>query len=446
MSNIEGPIVAKFGGSSMAGADSIRRVADIVRSNPVRRFIVVSAPGTNSRYSRKITALLKIASIFEGHVDYDEGKSKTALEEFSERFSHIGRDLGCSLADAWIKEAREGIFPGNGDWSMSRGEWLMARIFSSHLGATFIDATEIIRLQSGRHVNPISYDLIRERLSLESGLCVIPGFYGLNGIGEVETFPPGGSDLTGAVVARGLNARVYENWTDVDGVLAANPKVVDRPSTIDCLTYEEMRELGIRGANVLQRDTILSLFEVGTPINVRNTFNPQHSGTMVVPERSHTDEEHVRGITGEGGFVSFNIQKFGMNDEVGIGRRILEPFSTLGVSYEHSPSGRDYVSVIVNQDQLDGSESFIVNWLDDKIQPDRIWVQRNLGLLSLVGQGIRDHAARVSRLLFSALDDASIAVRAFSFGASGISMVIAVDQERIADAQRVVYEKFIFPT
>lgn len=439
MNNIERPIVAKFGGSSMVDADSIRRVADIVNSDPARRIIVVSAPGTNSRYSRKITRLLEIASIFEGHKDYDEGESRAALKEFSERFSQIGRDLGCSLVDYWIQEARQGIFPGNDEWSMSRGEWLMARFFASHLGATFIDAEEIVRL-SGRRVDPRSYELIRERLAQESGICVIPGFYGLDYYKQVKTFPKGGSDITGAVMARGVNARLYENWTDVDGVLSANPRIIDKPRIIRCMTYEEMRELG---ALVLQRDAILPLVEAHIAINLRNTFNPDDPGTMINSEREVARDEHVVAIGNDGPFVSFNIQKYGMNDEIGIGRKILEPFYMFNVSYEHNPSGRDYSSVIVRQDQLDGLEPDIVDQLTKEVKPDGISVRRDLGLLSLVGLGIRNHTTEVIKTLLSALSDASISVRAINFATSGISIVIATDFSRLEDAVRASHAVFI---
>lgn len=442
MNNIERPIVAKFGGHSMRDAGCIRKSADIVRSDPQRRFVVVSAP-------KGITDLLEIVSTPEGRptskglVVHKELQDH-AVAEFSERFSAIGRALNCHQANGWINEARQGIYPGNIEWSMSRGEWLMARIFAKFLGATFIDATEIIRMQ-GNHVDPASYSLVRERLEQEYGICVIPGYYGLDEMGHIRTFPRGGSDITGAVLARGVMSKIYENWTNTNGVLAANPEVVDSPRTIRELTFEEMRELGNGGTTVLQRDAILPLIDTDIPINVRNTFNPDHPGTMIVRERQKIAGEHVIGVVGEGGFMSFNIQKYGMNDDIGIGRRILGCFRNAGISYEHSPSGRDYISVIVREDQLHASE-FIERWLQDEIQPDRIWIQRNLGLLSVVGQGIPNHSGEVAVELFSTLKDSAIPVRAISFGGSSISMVVAVDEERIADAQRVAYERFIRET
>lgn len=437
MSNAERPIVAKFGGSSMADAEKISGVADIITSDPNRRIIVVSAPGVNASYRRKVTDLLATASAEQ----YDEEEGERALDEFSERFSLLGRQLGCSQADEWIQRVREGIFSGNTQWAMSRGEWLTARMFAHYLDAKFIDAEEIIQLHGGQ-VKVSSFELVRTRLQEESGICVIPGFYGIDGE-RVRIFPRGGSDITGAIIARGVNARVYENWTDVDGVLAANPKVVHNPKTIEQLTYEEMRELGIRGATVLQRNTILPLVDAGIPINVRNTFNPVHSGTMIMTKRPQVAGEHVIGIAGEAGFVSVNIQKYGMNEEEDIGRRILQQFSLAGRPYEHSPSGRDYMSVLVSQDHPVELDYLLYDGLNRNIQPDRIWIQRDLGLISVVGQGISDHVAKVSRMLFSELEEASIPVRAFNYGTSGISMVVAVENDRLNEAIYKLHNAFI---
>ncbi len=443
MNNSERPIVDKFGGHSMYDADTIRQSAEIVRSDPDRRFIVVSAP-------KGITDLLRIASTQDGLPD-DNGLFSTlenreaAFAQATERFSVIGQELGCRDVNDWIDQVRQGVFSDNDiDWSMSRGEWLMAKIFANYLGATFIDAEEIIRIRGDRYVDPVSYGLIGERLLPEQGVCIIPGYYGLDEMGHIRTFPRGGSDITGAVMARGINARLYENWTNTNGVLAANPKIFPGKELISIneLTLEEMREMGNGGTTVLQRDAILPLIDTDILLIVKNTFNPNHPGTKIVRGRQKFEGEHVIGVASEEGFISVNIQKHGMNEEIGVGRGILEQFESSGVSYEHNPSGRDYVSVIVNRTYLDRLSSIMDNLRRD-IQPDRIWVQENLGLLSLVGQGIEEHATRVSRMLFSALDDASIPVKAFSYGASGISMVVAVDNDRLEEAVKLAYEFFI---
>lgn len=439
-------IVAKFGGSSMADVDSVRRAANIILSNPDRRFIVVSAPGRNHAYSQKITDLLIIAYSGERRIG-----RRSAFEEFEQRFSLIGGNLGVREVYEWIDQVHKGIesrrdqLPSEFglEWCKSRGEWLMARVFANFLGATFVDAQELIRIKNGGQINSSSYDLVRERLASESGLVVIPGFYGLDEIGQIQTFARGGSDVTGAIVARGINARVYENWTDVDGVLSANPRIVEKPRVIPHITYEEIRELGVRGVEVLQRDTILPLIEVGIPIILRNTFNPEFGGTMIEAQRKISEGEHVIGITSDGPYISFNIQKFGMNDEVGVGRDVLEIFSLLKIPYEHNPSGRDFMSVIVNQDSIAAQEDAILDYLSARIRPDRMSVQRNLGLLSLVGQGIKDRASWVSGRLLSALDDVAIPVRAFTFGTSGISIVVAIDNDRLEDAVRLSHDLFI---
>lgn len=441
VSNVESPIVAKFGGSSMADADSVGRVADIVRSDPDRRFVIVSAPGRNGLYKEKITDLLIAAS--GATTRYQRNK---AFTEFSQRFLAMGKELGSTNVGDSIDQVHEGIDKKRGlEWCASRGEWLMARILAGKLRATFVDAEDLIRIQNGGQIDPDSYNLVRQKIVLEPNCVVIPGFYGLDKEGEIKTFARGGSDITGAIIARGVNARVYENWTDVDGVMSANPKVVEEAEVLRRISYEEMRELGVRGAEVLQRDTILPLIEVGIPINLRNTFNPADVGTMIEADREIADDEHVIGVTGEGPFVSFNIQKYGMNDEMGIGESILEMFTQAGVSYEHSPSGKDYMSVIVNQDQLDGAEQVVLGYIKNEVNPDRIWIQRNLGLLSLIGQGIQDHAGWVSRNLFKALDEVGLFVKAYNFGTSGISIVVALDNDKLDEAIKVAHKVFINP-
>lgn len=446
MSNIERPIVAKFGGSSMADAESIKRVADIVRSDPNRCFVVVSAPGKNHTYTDKITDLLITASSFE-----NTPKRATAFKQVSDRFSLIGQQLGVRETSRWVDQVWNGLndrrheceFEADADWCRSRGEWLIARIFASYLNATFIDAEDIIKIKNNGQADPVSYSLIRDRFINTSAVFVIPGYYGLDRFDQVRTFARGGSDVSGAIIAKGVNAQVYENWTDVNGILTADPRIVNKPSIVRNITYQEVRELGNRGFQVLQRDTILPLVEAGISINVRNTFNPQDSGTLIDVQRSQVLGEQVIGIAGEGPIVSFDIQKYGMNDEIGIGSRILEVFSALGMSFEHVPSGKDNVSVMLNQNQLNGDEPVVVRYLQDQVQPDSISVKRDLGLLTLVGQGIKGDAVDIAGRLFTRLGRNGIAVRAFSFGSFGISITTALDYGRLNEAIKLSHDLFI---
>lgn len=442
MNNIESSIVLKFGGSSMSDANSIKRVGDIVRFDPAQRFVVVSAPGKSMEHPQKITDLL-----YQAHDNVVAGIEFTenlALRTVMDRFISIGEDLGVRRTLRWVDEVISGISMSNSrDWCASRGEWLTAQIFADYLDAEFVDADEVIRVGAGGQIDPLSYTLVRDRLRTIPGLSVIPGFYGRGRSQEVETFARGGSDLTGAIIARSVDAIVYQNWTDVNGILSADPRKVVRSRTIESITYEEVRELGIRGAQVLQRDTILPLVEAGIPINLRNTFNPDHPGTMITTDRQVSVNEDVIGIVGDGPFVSFNVQRYGMNNEIGIGRRILEIFQTLEISYEQSPSGKDYMTVIVNQDQLDGSESMIRSWLEREVKADKVWIEENLGLLAVVGLGIRNHRTRVTKRLASALDDVSIPVKAIDSGTSGISMVVAVDYNRLDEAVKLLHEYFM---
>ncbi len=330
------------------------------------------------------------------------------------------------------------------EWSSSRGEWINGQILASVLGATFIDAVRVIRVKNGQ-IDPLSYELIGRLLANERGRIVVPGYYGLDEKSGLVTLKKRGSDVTGAVVARGINARIYENWKDVDGVYTVDPRLVRSAKLIKCLTYDEMREIGVRGGEVLQRNTILPLITTDRtiPIKVRNTFNPSSEGTMIVGSREIGQDEDVIGIAiDEGPYVSFKIQKHGMGEEVGIGRSILEVFSSLNIPYDHTPDGRDFLSVLLKQKLVNESESTIVDALNRTVEPNRITVLKDLGLLSLVGEGLQKHSFSVAGRLFSALSEASIEGSAISFGA-GISMVLAVNSQDLLAAVKIAHDTFI---
>lgn len=265
------PIVAKFGGSSMADAASIRQVIEIIKLDPARRFIVVSAPGKNSKYSEKITDQL-----IEGNWG--------AVER---RFIEEGLNLG------W-KNCRNVLAQGftdfmfnfnNSDFRASRGEWLSARMLADLIGAHFVDATEVIRINEDGSVSPLSYELINQVISEHEGKVVIPGFYGLGPEGNLKTFPRGGSDISGAVVARGAGAEVYENWTDVDGVMTHDPKFHREARTLEKIMIDRMMEMAQNGAKVLHPDCLSPVMNSGIPVVVRNTFNLKSAGTLVITDQ-----------------------------------------------------------------------------------------------------------------------------------------------------------------
>lgn len=269
MSNMK-PIVAKFGGSSMADAEAIRQVIEIINLNPERRFIVVSAPGKNSEYSEKITDQLILGN----------------WEAVDERFTREGKALGWKDAEQTLSQAFEdySFYFNNPDYRTSRGEWLAAKMLAELIGAKFIDATELIRINPDGTVNEVSYDLIAAALNGYEGKVVIPGFYGLDLNGNLKTFPRGGSDISGAVIARGVNAEIYENWTDVDGVMTHDPKFHREARSLERIMIDHMIEMAQNGAKILHPDCLTPVMNSGIPVLVRNTFNLAHQGTLVITD------------------------------------------------------------------------------------------------------------------------------------------------------------------
>ena len=438
-------IVAKFGGSSMGDSERVKRVADIVAEDSMRRFVVVSAPGKIRPGDQKITdLLLECNRLVEAGLSFDP-----AFEQVSSRYEEIGSGLSIhSSVVGWLDSAYQGIQKNNGrDWIASRGEWLMANTLASFMEGSFVDAANLIRLQENGQVDLLTYRIISEQLKNSSGLQVIPGFYGVDRIGAVKTFERGGSDITGAIIARGIGANKYENWTDVDGLKAADPRVVFDPKTIPNITYVEMREMGYRGAEVLQKDTIRVVYEVGIPIQIRNSQNPSHPGTLIVSERERLSGESVIGIAGSGGFTSYQIEKFGMNEELGIVGNVLDAFGRHSVQFEHNPTGLDSMSIIVSEKDMkkDGEdiEAEIVSAIREKVDPDNISIMRDLALVCVVGQGIASAATEDFYRVSGAFKNAGININTVIYRTGGNSIVFGIDQRHLSAAIQNLYNTFI---
>lgn len=451
-------IVAKFGGTSLATAEYIRGVAEIVLENPQRRYVVVSAPGKGKKKNEeiKMTDLLyKCSDLVQAGKPFDEAFEKVKL-----RFEEIGRGLEChSSVVGWLNSVDKGLQKGERrDWIASRGEWMTAQIFAKFMGGAFVDATRLIRLEKNGQISPLTYQLIREQLT-EGSVYIIPGFYGLRedrifGIStrtSIKCFARGGSDITGAIIAKGVEASLYENWTNVDGVKAAAPNsqstILNNPKRIGEITYEEMRELSYRGADVLQMDTVLPVIEREIPINVRNTFNknkdlPDYKGTRVVSRRESLEDETVIAIAGRKGFLSYQIEKFGMENDEGIAVRILEVFKKNNISVEHLSTTVDSMSVIFSKDQLDSKEGKILADLKKAIGSYNLSIMNNLGLICVVGQNIPENAAGVLAELHAVLQKAKIKSLTTIYS-GGNNIVVAVDEDRLTDTIEVLYTAFI---
>ena len=432
-----GKFVCKFGGSSLADETQIRKVIAIVEASDARRFIVPSAPGKRDSDDTKITDLLYLChELARQHVDISE-----PFSHIETRYMEITAGLGLDLDTAGLlHQLRIDIEHGASvDFVASRGEYLCARILAAALGATFIEAAEVIRFSSDGTVNPETYDLIAAELSGE-GRYVIPGFYGSAPDGEVKTFSRGGSDITGAIVAKAVSASVYENWTDVSGMLMADPRIVPDARPIQEITYREIRELAYMGASVFHDEAMFPVRDADIPVNIRNTNRPDDPGTTILSERELTDQLLI-GVAGRPDFSMLCIEKALMDQTKGFGRRVLDVIAEQDISYEHTPSGIDTMSVIISDDELGDKGDALVAELERALQPDRVTLLPGLALIATVGEGM-PHRIGIAARLFTALADAEVNVRVIDQGASEINIIVGVVADDLDRAVQAIYRAF----
>ena len=434
--------VAKFGGTSVATAAQLRKVQAIIDADPARRFIVPSAPGKADAKDTKITDLLYLCQQLAA-----KGQSLSPVwDGIAKRFLDIVTELGVSLdLKPALNDVRTRIAAGaSADYAASRGEALHGRVLAALLNAEYVDAAEVVFFDRAGRLDPKTYAAIKARCS-GPGRYVIPGFYGATASGEVKTFSRGGSDVTGAIVANALDVQLYENWTDVSGVLMTDPRIVAEAKPINEITYRELRELSYMGASVLHEEAVFPVREKGIPINIRNTNQPDDVGTMIVAERD-PGHQVVVGIAGTKGFTVINLEKAMMNTEVGFGRRVLDAFERLGISYEHTPTGIDTLSVVISDRQLvDGSGTSkldqVLEDLQGSLKPDVLKVSRGMALIATVGQGM-NHAVGTAARLFTALAKARVNVRMIDQGSSEQNIIVGVEEGDLAQAIRAIYNEF----
>lgn len=431
-----GAITCKFGGTSLADAKAFRAVAEIVKNNPDRRFIVPSAPGKRKPDDKKITDLLYA---WHGLVkqDLDPVQPRTII---AKRFEELAKELNIefNVQDHLEHIANEAANYAEPDYLASRGEYLSGQLLARLLGATFVDPAQCILFEDDGDLDPQTYDLLGDKLK-GPGLFVVPGFYGSLPNGRIKTFSRGGSDVTGSVVARASKSSLYENWTDVSGFLVADPRIVPDARGIGEVTYRELRELSYMGANVLHDEAIFPVREPGIPINIRNTKKPEHPGTMIVSERQ--SKEPIVGIAGRKGFTMINIEKALMNKERGFGRRVLSVLEDFGVSWELMPSGIDNLSVIIEDEELQNRTNTIIKSIRRTCQPDKISVTPDLALIATVGQGMAGTVGVAARLT-TALADAKVNIRVLDQGSSENNIIVGVGEGDLENAVRAIYHAF----
>ena len=432
--------VVKFGGSSLADAEQFRKVGDIIRCDESRRFVVPSAPGKRSSSDTKVTDML--------YDCYRSAKGNGIFEEklqaIQDRYQEILDGLGLAFPlEEEFRVIRDNFKIGAGvEYAASRGEYLNGKILAAWLGCPFLDAADLILFLENGMTDTETTNL-RIRKALEGvERAVIPGFYGADEKGVIRTFSRGGSDITGSIVARAVHADMYENWTDVSGVLVTDPRLVDNPEVIETITYRELRELSYMGATVLHEDAIFPVRQEGIPINIRNTNRPSDKGTFIVESTCRKPKYIITGIAGKKGFCSINIEKSMMNSEIGFGRKVLQVFEEHGISFEHAPSGIDTFTVYVHQDEFEEKEQQVIAGLHRMVHPDVVEMEADLALIAVVGRGMKSTRGTAARI-FSALAHANVNVRMIDQGSSELNIIIGVDNRDFEIAVRAIYDIFV---
>lgn len=432
--------ICKFGGTSMANTKTILQVADIIEADVDRKYVVVSAPGKRDKADVKVTDAL-YACFNEVKECGNCDATFTVIEKrFLDIESGLGVDVGMRAELAEIKFKIEN--GASQDYTASRGEYLSAKLLAARLGVPFIDTFEIIKFNDKGNLQlDYSIDLIRSKLDgIER--AVLPGFYGSDAEGKVRTFSRGGSDITGAIIARAMNADVYENWTDVNGFLTANPTIVDDPAPIDYLSYKELRELAYMGAEVLHPESVFPVRSAGIPINIKNTFNPSHKGTMIVPSNKlPRNDKVITGIAGKKGFTIINIEKDMMNSEIGFVRRVLSILEYEGISFEHIPSGIDTMSLVVRDEYLTGKMQSVIAKIQDSVQADSVDIHSGLSLIATVGHNMASRHGTAATIM-TALADSHINIRMIDQGSSELNIIVGVDTFDYEKAINAIYYAF----
>ena len=432
--------VVKFGGSSLANAEQFQKVGDIIRSDESRRYVVPSAPGKRFDEDIKVTDML--------YGCYDAASKGEDITEkinaIKARYYEIIKGLGLSLSlEEEFKKIDEDFRAQAGiQYAASRGEFLNGKIMAAYLGYDFVDAASVIRFDKAGNLEAEETNKLLSKKLSKSQHAVIPGFYGACADGTVKTFSRGGSDVTGSLVAKAIHADVYENWTDVSGFLAADPRIVDNPRSIEVITYKELRELSYMGATVLHESAIFPVRKEGIPINIRNTNAPQDKGTMIVETTCNKPDCIITGIAGKKDFMSIYVYKKHMSNEVGFIRKALSILEKYHISIEHIPSGIDSFNIVVEKKEIEESLYEILAHFKDELKPDKLTVQEDLALISTVGKNMSDKPG-TSGKLFGALGKNNINIVMIAQGSDEINITVGVKKKDFTKTVQVIYDTFV---
>ena len=431
-------VVAKFGGTSVADAAQFRKIRDIIRSNPERRFIVVSAPGKRFPDDIKVTDLL-----LNSYQKAAAGESFEAeLDQIRARFREIIRGLSIDFPlDDELETLKMSLRTDpSRDYTASRGEYLTAKIMAKYLGFTFVDPAWCVCFnEDGRLNAPMTGRTMRASL-LPLNHAVIAGFYGADMIGTIHTFERGGSDITGSLAACALEADLYENWTDVSGLYAADPSIVDHPETVSFMSYRELRTLSYMGASVLHSDAVLSASEMEIPINIRNTNRPEDAGTMIVRHLpSGVTKNPATGVSGRKGMSVIQIEKVMVSDGSGFSALMLDILKERALPFEYCLTGIDSITLVIRSDLLMTCKEDLFSEIREKLNPDFIGLRDSLSLIAVTGEKATESSDANVRVL-EKLTEEGIEISTINQGAGKLNLLIGVPEERYEDAIRAIYE------
>ena len=431
----------KFGGSSVAGAEQFKKVKAIVEADPSRRIVVSSAAGKRSSADHKLTDLLYLC---HAHLTYGVSCDEI-LDGIEQRFSEIREELNIGYdVVAEFRAMRAKLTKDTGvDELVSRGEYFTSKLLADYIGYSFVDAKDCVFFGfDGQVEAERSYAAIKKALD-EHERIVLPGFYGLSPTGKIKVMSRGGSDITGALAAAATDSDVYENWTDVSGILMADPKIVKDPKPIPRITYGELRELAFMGASVLHEESVEPVKVKGIALNIRNTNAPDDPGTMIVDkveDEPGEEERFITGIAGRRNFSIITVFKHNMNT-CAILRRTLEIFEMYKASVEHITLGLDSFALVSSTASLGDSIYDIINEIQKSCRPDDVQIKDGIALVAAVGRKMPFRPG-VSGKIFKALGDNGINIRTIAQGADETSIIVGVENKDFESAIQVLYDGF----
>ncbi len=427
-------IVTKFGGSSVADSTQFQKIKSIIEANPARRVVVVSAPGKRFSGDTKVTDYLYTLG---SHLKYGVPDDRI-WNAIVERYKEIKESLQLSIdIEAELADFAKG-FSKDIDQNLlvSRGEYFCARLMSSYLGFTFVDAADVMCFSYDGTLDIVESEKRVVEAYEKYGSIVIPGFYGAYPNGDINLFSRGGSDITGSYLARFLGASIYENWTDISGIRSADPRLADNPKAISRITYEELRELSYMGASVLHEDSILPVQECGIAINLLNTNEPEHAGTIITQDAG--EGSPITGIAGKKGFMCFIVHKKHMSSEVGFFRKILSVFERYNISIEHTPTGMDMFGVIVSEEQIAKHTHTIISEIENNFDA-KVTLERDISLIAIVGRNMAGHYG-ICASVFGILCENEINVKMIAQSPDELNIIVGVNGANHAKAIRSLYE------